>query len=498
MVLANYSLLLPDAWLILMALIAEVLVICRLRRAIYPSLVFATLVAAVLYAITAYSGKQGHFFYDAYTVDALTSTFKSILSLAFALTLIYSHDYRRNHHLDNSEFYMLALFSLFGQILMVSGGDFLVLYLGLEMMSLPLYALIALQRFDNRATEAALKYYVLGALASGILLYGISIIYGATGSISISDVFVQINNAHINHNLLVFGLVFIVAGAIFKLGAVPFHMWVPDVYEGSPTAITLLIGAGSKLAALAFVMRFLTDSFLSLAVDWQQMLVVAAALSLIVGNVMGIIQKNIKRMLAYSAIGHQGFVLLGLASGFFENSIYSNAITAYTSAYFYSIVYLITTLGAFAIIMLLSRANTDLDQINDLKGLNRRHPWIAFLMLILMFSMAGIPPTLGFYAKLLVLSSVVNANMTWLAVLAVIASVIGAYYYLRIVKVMYFDEAKAEIEHVTKIEVMMAEPKTNSSTFLISVNCLALLILGLWPTPLINLSSWAILTAYSL
>ncbi|HEY4802370.1 MAG TPA: NADH-quinone oxidoreductase subunit NuoN, partial [Paraburkholderia sp.] len=319
------------------------------------------------------------------------------------------------------------------------------------------------------------------ALASGFLLYGISMLYGATGSLELNEVFKAVASGHINDIVLLFGVVFIVAGVAFKMGAVPFHMWVPDVYQGAPTAMTLLTGGGPKVAAFAWAVRFLVMGLLPLAVDWQEMLIILAALSMIVGNITGIVQRNVKRMLAYSAISNMGFVLLGLLAGIVDNKA-TGAASAYSSAMFYSIVYLITTLGAFGVVMLLARRDFEAETIDDFKGLNQRSPVFAFVMMLMMFSLAGIPPTVGFYAKLAVLEATMNAGLTWLAVLAVITSLFGAFYYLRIVKLMYFDAPQDD----APIESHAC------NRALLTLNGVAVLVLGIIPGPLMSICLQAV------
>jgi NADH-quinone oxidoreductase subunit N len=335
--------------------------------------------------------------------------------------------------------------------------------------------MIALRRDAPQSSEAAMKYYVLGALATGFLLYGISMLYGATGSLELNEVLKAVASGRINHAVLLFGVIFIIAGIAFKMGAVPFHMWVPDVYQGAPTAMTLFVGGGPKLAAFAWGLRFLVMGLLPLAVDWQEMLVILAALSLIVGNITGIVQKNIKRMLAYSAIANMGFVLLGLLSGVVDGKV-TGAAGAYSSAMFYSIVYLVTTLGSFGVVMLLARRDFEAEMLDDFKGLNQRSPVFAFVMMIMMFSLAGIPPMVGFYAKLAVLEATMNAGLTWLAVLAVMTSLVGAFYYLRVVKLMYFDAPQ-------DTSPILAGGLNRS---LLAFNGLAVLVLGLVPGPLMS------------
>jgi NADH-quinone oxidoreductase subunit N len=406
---------------------------------------------------------------------------KAVVSLGYAVSIIYSRRYLEDRELYRGDFFLLGMFSLLGQLVMISGNNFLTLYLGLELMSLSLYAVIALRRDAAQSNEAAMKYYVLGALASGFLLYGISMLYGATGSLDINEVFKAVASGRINDVVLLFGVIFVVAGVAFKMGAVPFHMWVPDVYQGAPTAMTLLTGGGPKVAAFAWGLRFLVMGLLPLAVDWQEMLVILAALSLIVGNITGIVQRNIKRMLAYSAISNMGFVLLGLLAGVVDGKT-SGAANAYGSAMFYSIVYLVTTLGTFGIVMLLARRDFEAETLDDFKGLNQRSPVFAFVMMIMMFSLAGVPPAVGFYAKLAVLQATMNAGLTWLAVLAVITSLFGAFYYLRIVKLMYFDDP---------VDTTPIQADTCNRA-LLALNGLAVLVLGIVPDPLLKVCLQAI------
>ena len=326
---------------------------------------------------------------------------------------------------------------MLGQLVMISAGNFLTIYLGLELMSLALYALVAIRRDHAESTEAAMKYFVLGALASGFMLYGMSMMYGATGNLDLRNIADTVNSGQVDYLPLTFGVVFLVAGLAFKLGAVPFHMWVPDVYQGAPTAITLVLAAAPKLAAFAITLRILVIGFVDLAADWQPMLLILAVLSLAIGNLTAIMQTNFKRMLAYSTIAHMGFVLLGMASGSLDGDIQADT-SAYGSALFYILTYVLTTLASFGLIMLLSRDGFECESIDDLKGLNRRSPWVAAMMLILMCSLAGLPPLVGFDAKLLILQGLLQSDRLWLAVVAVLFSLIGAFYYLRIIKVVYF------------------------------------------------------------
>ena len=408
-------------------------------------------------------------------------------TVATIVVLVYSRPYAAERDMLKGELFTLSLFSLLGIGVMLSANNFLVVYLGLELMTLSLYALVAMRRDHADATEAAMKYFVLGALASGFLLYGLSMMYGATGSLEIGEVFRAIGTGTINKAVMILGIVFIVAGLGFKLGAVPFHMWVPDVYQGAPTAVTLLIGAAPKLAAFAITIRLLVEGMLGLAVDWQQMLVVLAVGSMLIGNIVAIAQTNLKRMLAYSSIAQMGFMLLGLCSGV----VYGNTVSAansYASSMFYIVAYVLTTLGSFGIIMLLSRPGFEAEEIDDLKGLAKRSPWFALVMTIFMLSLAGLPPTVGFYAKLSVLQSLVSTNVTgyvYLAVVAVVLSLVGAYYYLRVIKVMYFDEPvdTRPIESARDVRVVM------------SMNGVAVLAFGILPGGLMTLCGQAIVKA---
>jgi NADH-quinone oxidoreductase subunit N len=430
------------------------------------------------------AGTTTYTFYNMFVSDPMSNLLKVFSYVAVALTLIYSRQYGTDRGMLSGslggEFYVLALFSLLGQMIMISGNNFLIIYLGLELMSLSTYALVALRRNNPFSTEAAMKYFILGALSSGFLLYGISMLYGATGSLDVMEVAKVIASGTVNKTVLVFGVVFVVAGLAFKLGAVPFHMWVPDVYQGAPTSVTLLLGGAPKLATFAICIRLLVEGLLPLAVDWQQMLTVLAVLSMAIGNITAIAQTNIKRMLAYSTIAQMGFMLLGLLSGVVNNNVFA-AANAYSSAMFYAIAYVLTTLAAFGVIMLLARSGFEAENIDDFKGLNQRSPWFAFVMLLLMFSLTGIPPTIGFYAKLSVLQAVLGTGQIWLAVVSVMLSLIGAFYYLRVVKVMYFDDAIDTSPLVSSRDMNVA----------LSLNGIAVLALGILPGPLMAMCATA-------
>jgi NADH-quinone oxidoreductase subunit N len=382
------------------------------------------------------------------------------------------------------EFFTLSLFSLLGMYVMIDGNHLLVIYLGLELLTLSSYALVALRRDNAQATEAAMKYFVLGALASGFLLYGLSMIYGATGSLELSSIAKAVASGNLEHQLLVFGLVFIVAGLAFKLGVVPFHMWVPDVYHGAPTAVTLMIGGAPKLAAFAIVIRLLVEGLLPLAVDWQQMLMLLSIASLVVGNFAAIAQTNLKRMLAFSTIAQMGFVLLGLMSGVVDKNTLG-AANAYSASMFYIITYVLTTLATFGVMLALTREGFESEEINDLAGLNQRSPLYAGILATCLFSLAGIPPLVGFYAKLSVLQALITTGspvLIGVAIFAVVMSLVGAFYYLRIVKVMYFDNSTqtASITPAKDVSVVLG------------LNAALLFALGLLPSALMDLCLGAI------
>ncbi len=436
-------------------------------------LVQLTLLGCSLITVATHQPGVIHLFDSMFVDDLMSDVLKLLSYLSVSMMLVYSRSYLLARGLFTGEFMVLTLFALLGMMVMISAGHFLTLYLGLELLSLSLYAMVALQRDSAIATEAAMKYFILGALASGLLLYGMSMLYGATGTLEVAAVSDAITQGVANKALLVFGLVFVVSGLAFKLGVVPFHMWVPDVYHGAPTAVTMLIGTAPKLAAFAFVMRILVEGLQPLVVHWSGMLAILAVLSMAVGNISAIAQTNLKRMLAYSTIAHMGFLLLGVMSG---------GIEGYSAAMFYAVVYVLMSLGGFGMIMLLSREGFEADKLDDLKGLNQRSPWLAFMMLLLMFSMAGVPPTVGFYAKFSVLSAAVNAGYIPLVIIAVLFSLIGAFYYLRIVKLMYFDAPESHAPIVVQPD----------SGLLISINGLAVLALGIMPGTLMSICAVAV------
>ncbi len=451
-------------------MVADLFVSDARRNATYALTLAALVLVAGVCAFFLANDIVQYAFHGMYVTDPMANVLKLFAVLCTALTLVYAQGYARDRGIWKGEIFSLALFVLLGIFVMISANNLLVIYLGLELQALALYALVALRRDDARATEAAMKYFVLGALASGFLLYGMSMLYGAAGTLDLNDLARRIAGGQVaSRPALVLGTVFIVAGLGFKFGAVPFHMWVPDVYHGAPTPVTVLIGSAPKIAAFAISFRLLVEGLLPLAVDWQKMLVVLAVGSLAIGNVTAIAQSNLKRMLAYSTIGQMGFVLLAMLSGVVGGDTMATA-NAYSAAMFYVITYAITTLGTFGIIMLLARQGFEAEEIADLRGLNRRSPWYAFVMLLLMFSLAGVPPTVGFYAKLVVLQALLGSGITtgmvWLAVIAVLFSLVGAFYYLRVVKVMYFDEP-ADMSPIVAAQDMRVALSANGAFVLV-------------------------------
>ena len=432
----------PEIFLLLMSFLVLFvdLIFGATHRWMTAMLTVITLLGCAAITLVTSDGQTTLTFSNMFVDDLLSDFLKLMTYLAVIMMLVYSRQYMADRGLDKGEFYLLVLYATLGMMVMISAANFLTMYLGLELMSLSLYALVAIDRDSPRATEAAIKYFTLGALASGLLLYGMSMIYGATGSLEIGGVAQALYHGQSDKTVLVFGLVFLVAGVAFKLGLVPFHMWIPDVYHGAPTAVTMFIGSAPKFAAFAMALRLLVYALFALAVDWQKMLLIMAVLSIGLGNLAAIAQTNIKRMLAYSAISHMGYMVLGLMSGVVGGQVDAfTAINAYSSALYYTVAYVLMSLGAFGMVLLLSRAGYEAENLEDFKGLNKRSPWFAAMMLIIMFSMAGIPFFIGFFAKFAVLLAAIKAGYTAVAVIAVMFSLVGAFYYLRVVKLMYFD-----------------------------------------------------------
>ncbi len=417
-------------------------------------------------------GEREVVFDGSYVRDAMSDALKIIILLVALLAFVYSKDYLRDRNLFVGEYYVLGLFAVLGMLIMVSANTLLVLYLGLELLALCLYAMVGFDRDSVGGSEAAMKYFVLGALGSGMLLYGMSMIYGATGSIELAAVAQATAAEGLDNKVLVFGLVFLVIGIGFKFGAVPFHMWVPDVYQGSPTPVALFLGSAPKIAAFALAIRLLVDGLGALHTDWQGMLIILSVLSMGLGNLVAIAQTNLKRMLAYSTISHVGFIFLGLLAG---------SAQGYAAAMFYAGVYALMATGAFGLLVVISRKGFDAENLDDLKGLNERDSWYAAMMALIMFSMAGVPPTVGFIAKLLVLEAVVRVDFWWLALVGVFFSIIGAFYYLRIVKLMYFDAPETREPLAVGAGARVA----------LSINGLAMVVLGLFPASLLSICQHA-------
>ena len=432
-----------------------------------------TLFAAAYFTVGTYTPAVGYAFSGMFVDDTLSDVLKLMILLGTSVMFVYTRQYMQLRNMFRGEYYALVLFSVLGMMIMVSGQSMLTIYMGLELLSLCLYSLVALDRDNAKSSEAAMKYFVLGALASGMLLYGMSMLYGMTGSLNLAEITSALQESSPNNPVLILGLVFMVAGLAFKFGAVPFQMWVPDVYQGAPTSITLLIGSVPKFAAFAIAIRLLAQGLQPLTADWQDMLLIMAVLSITIGNITAIAQTNLKRMLAYSTISHIGFLLFGLMSG---------SLNGFASSMLYISAYVLMTLSGFGMILLLSRKGFEAEHLDDLKGLNQRSAWAAFLMLITMFSMAGVPPTIGFYAKFTVLQAALQAGYLWAVVFAVLMAVIGAFYYLRIVKLMYFDAPHDSSAISAPLDMR----------FILSINAVALLALGLMPQTLMNICGAAI------
>lgn len=470
-----FSVALPEMFILGMACVMLLVDVFFPRRQHMSTYLIAllTMAGAIILCLPQF----GHYgnpivtFSGGYIVDRLAILSKLFMYLFSMFAFAYAQDYIKSRNIPSSDYYLLSILAVLGMSVMVSGYNLLTIFLGLELLSLPLYALVAMHRESSAAIEASMKYFVLGALASGLFLYGTSLLYGATGSIQL-DLIAQA--LHANHSIVpVVALIFVLAGLAFKFGAVPFHMWVPDVYQGAPTPITLFIASAPKVAAFAITMRILVESMPTLQLDWVHMLTVISILSMFFGNVLAIAQTNIKRMLAYSSIAHIGYTLLGIIAGPYTT-------LGYSAAMFYIVTYVMVAAGGFAVVILMGRHGVEMDKLTDYRGLNARNPWLAFMMLLLLFSMAGVPPTVGFFAKLGLLEALVQAGDVWLAVLALMFALIGAYYYLRVVMLMYFEEPEEEYINqpvLVSRDMMIA----------ISLNGSAALLLGLLPSYLIDL-----------
>ena len=475
----------PELFLAFMALVILMidLTVKDRRRTLTFALTQLTLVGCAVIQLGTSTGDVVYTFSNMFVDDLMADLLKLFLYMTVIMVLFYSRAYILDREVMNKgEYYVLALFATLGMMVMISANNFVTIYLGLELLSLSLYAMVAMNRESVTSTEAAMKYFVLGALASGLLLYGMSMIYGATGSLEITGIAERLYGGGVNKSVLTFGLVFLVAGLAFKLGVVPFHMWIPDVYHGAPTSVTLFIGSAPKLAAFAIVMRLLVNGLITMAQDWQAMLVILSVLSMAIGNLAAIAQTNLKRMLAYSAISHMGFMLLGITTGVVGGDA-RFALNAYSSAMFYVVAYVLMSAGTFGMILLMARAGFEADNLDDFKGLNKRSPWFAGIMMMLMFSMAGVPFFIGFFAKFAVLQAVVAAGYMWLAIVAVLFSLIGAFYYLRVVKLMYFDAPIDESPLTAALDMRI----------LISANGLAVALLGIFPQVIMSLCAYALL-----
>jgi len=466
-----FSAVIPEIFLLIMGCVSLLSVAFfgqRWRNIAFYMVQFSLIVAAIL---TGFHFNQPIVisFHGMFIEDKLAVLLKEFIYLSSFMSFLYARHYVADKGMARGEYYVLGLFSVLGMMVLVSAYSFITLFLGLELFSLPVYAMVALRRDSAVCAEAAMKYFIMGSLASGVMLYGLSMFYGASGSLAIPTIANMISATPNTQTLaLVFGLVFVVVGIGFKLGTVPFHMWVPDVYEGAPTSVTLFLGTAPKIAALGLLIRLLVDAMPGLQVQWQGMLIVLAILSMGLGNLVAIVQSNFKRLLAYSSIAHMGYALLGILVG---------TKIGYGAATFYIIVYSIMAFGAFGLITMLSRAGVEVENISDLKGLGQRNPWLAFMLLLLMFSMAGLPPLVGFMAKVAVIEALIGVHLVWLAALAVIFSIIGVYYYIRIVKVMYFDEADSTVPYTCSVDMQIA----------MTINGVAVLLLGIFPGALFHL-----------
>ncbi len=472
MITTNMLLAAPELWVLTMACVILIvdLFLREERRGIIHMLAMITLIFAALITLRADYLREGlrsaTTFHGSFIRDPIVVVLKLFSLFVLGIVYIYSKFYLRQFRMFRADFYTLSLFALLGVMLLISANNLVTIYLGLELISLSSYALVAFDRESKRGSEAAMKYFVLGSMASGMLLYGMSMIYGATGSMDLIQIADAISTRGSDDLLLVFGMVFMVVGLAFKLGVVPFHMWIPDVYHGAPVAVTLFISSVPKMAAFAMAFRLLHTGLGELHADWQQMLSLLAILSIVLGNLAAIAQTNIKRMLAYSTISHMGFVLMGLLPG---------TASGFGAGMYYVIVYSVMSAAGFGMVILLSARGVEAEQLDDFKGLNQRNSWYAAIMAMVMFSMAGVPVFVGFFAKWLVIKAALDAGLVWLAIIAVIFSVVGAFYYLRVVKLMYFDEPVTESPIEAPVDFRAA----------ISLNGIMILGLGIFSSSLI-------------
>jgi NADH-quinone oxidoreductase subunit N len=475
----NFFVILPEINLVLFACAILLLAVFKpaaLRLAFYLALASLLISSGLLAEQLIHNNLINPIeaFHAAFVQDRLSVVLKIFMLVTVLVTMVYARLYNEFRKIAAHEFYVLGLLATAGMLSLVSAHNLLVLFLGVELLSLPTYAMVAMRHKDAICTEAAMKYFIIGALASGLLLYGFSMLYGATGLIDISAIanyFSSDFSAALNNKLAIFGLVFALSGVAFKLGAAPFHMWVPDVYEGAPSSVTLFIAAAPKLASFGMMMRLLVGALPSLSPAWSQMLIIVALLSMAIGNFSAIVQSSIKRMLAYSSIAHMGYMLLGMVCA---------TPRGYAASLFYVITYSLMTLAAFGIVILMNRGGLEINQLEDFRGLNNRHPWLAFMMLVVMFSLAGVPPLVGFIAKIGLLEALIDVHLVWVAVLAILFAIIGAYYYLNIVKLMYFERAEGVYadDHIRL---------STSNLVLISINAVLIVGLGIFPSGLFTL-----------
>lgn len=465
----HYALAIPHIFVMIMACLGLLVAAFNRRGNSVYYLVQFTLLVAMYLSYRAYTGQTEFAFFHSFISDGVSAVLNVFICFFTFVVFVYSRQYIDDRKIPNAEYYLMGLLATLGMMIITSGFSLLTLYMGLELLALPTYAMVAMDRTNDKAIEAAMKYFVVGAVASGLLLFGMSLVFGATQSLNLHQIALVVASTPWQQNLiLVFGLVFLLAGLAFKLGAAPFHMWVPDVYEGAPTATALFIAATPKIAAFALAVRLLPEAFPTLHVAWSHILIVMAIASMAIGNLAALVQTNMKRLFAYSSIAHMGYFLLGIVT---------DTAAGFASSMFYMITYTLMTLAAFGMLLLFSRAGFEMQTLEDFKGLNHKHPWLAFVMLIVMFSMAGIPPLVGFMAKLGVLEALIAVHLTWLAVLAIVFAIIGAFYYIRVVKVMYFEDA-------SDANIM---PATSEGSVALTLNALFVLALGLFPGGLFTL-----------
>ncbi len=463
-IIPQFSVIIPELIILGMAcfiLLLDLFLPKSLRDVSY-SLSQLTLVAAAVMSIIQLQWPTMLSFDNAFILDRLSIILKLFIYLLTFFAFIYARVYNKEHKMESSEYYVLGLFSVLGMMILVSAHNLITIYLGAELLALPLYAMAALRRISMSSAEGAMKFFVTGVMASALLLYGMSFLYGVTGDLDISAIAAALPHS-VYHHAIILGMIFVITGILFKIGAFPFHMWIPDVYQSSAAPVTAMITSAPKVAGFAMAIRLLVDTMPSLSQDWQSLLIIAAFLSMCFGNLVAIAQTNIKRMFAYSSIAHMGYMSLGIIAA---------TTTGYQAALFYVVVYAMMAVGGFGMIALLSRSGVETEEISDFRGLNSRNPWLAFIFLLLLFSMAGIPPTIGFFAKLSLIDALIRVHLEWLACFALIFAIIGAFYYIRVVKTMYFEKpSQLSAIHITK-----------EANLALSINAVAVLILGIFPS----------------